>query len=72
MKTSKTRTKPEAYREMYEALAHELGSYYAANLIADTKPGNEVMISIYAMFTDRTGQVHDNDPHRDEKLGYKL
>lgn len=72
MKTSKPRNKIEAYREMYEALAHELGSYYAANLIADTKPDTNSMAVVYAMFTERTGQVHGLDPMRAEKLGYKL
>lgn len=62
------RTKPEAYREMYTALADELGSHYAANLIADTNPGKEVMISIYSMFTQRTGVTHDLDPMREAKM----
>jgi len=65
---SSKRTRPEAYREMYAVLADEIGSYKALCLIADTKPNKEVMISLCAQFTQRTGQVHDLDPMRAEKL----
>jgi hypothetical protein len=67
---SSKRTKPEAYREMYAVLADEIGSYAALCLIADTKPNKEDMISLGALFTKRTGQVHDLDPMHTEKLGY--
>jgi hypothetical protein len=63
-------TKPEAYREMYAILADEIGSYKALCLIADTKPGKDVMIALCDQFTKRTGQVHDLDPMHAEKLGY--
>lgn len=66
---STKRTKPEAYREMYAVLADEIGSYAALCLIADTKPGTEVMISLSGQFTQRTGVIHDLDPMRDEKTG---